>query len=201
MFANQTYQPYSSMMMNIFKNINNTNENLFNIDINNNLNNIEYNIDKIESSVTEEPESSVTEEPESSVTEEPELSDTESESSDTESESSDIETNYMNEQFAAVEEELASIEEEEEPNNVLDVYFHGIDEFLKNIPDDYKYKKTIETKCEIIKDKLFYAAPEFIGQVFYMMHTLQGFLDEKEPWYEDAWSYIENSKIEAKQMM
>ena len=182
MFANQTHQTYSSMMMNIFKNINNTNENLFN----SNLNNIEYDIDKLESSVTEEPESSVTEEPESS---------------DTESESSDIETNYMNEQFAAVEEELASIEEEEEPNNILDVYFHGIDGFLKNIPDDYKYKKTIETKCEIIKDKLFYAAPEFIGQVFYMMHTLQGYLDEKEPWYEDAWSYIENSKIEAKQMM
>ena len=182
MFANQTHQTYSSMMMNIFKNINNTNENLFTMDINSNLNNIEYNIDKLESSVTEEHESS--------VTEEPELSDTESESS------------YMNEQFAAsTEEELASIEEEEEPNNILDVYFHGIDGFLKNIPDDYKYKKTIETKCEIIKDKLFYAAPEFIGQVFYMMHTLQGYLDEKEPWYEDAWSYIENSKIEAKQIM
>ena len=79
--------------------------------------------------------------------------------------------------------------------------YHGINEFMKNIPDDYKYKKTIVTKCEIIKDKLFYAAPEFIGQVFYMMHTLQEFLDEKEPWYEDAWSYIENSKIEAKKMM
>ena len=193
MFANQTHQTYSSMMMNIFKNINNTNKNLFTMDINNNLNNIEYNIDTLESSITEESKSSVTEEPESSVTEEPE-------SSDTESESSDIETNYMNEQFAAVEEELASIEEEES-NNVLDVYFHGIDEFIKNIPDNYKYKKTIETKCEIIKDKLFYAAPEFMAQVFYMMHTLQGYLDEKEPWYEDAWSYIENSKIEAKQMI
>jgi hypothetical protein len=180
MFANQTHQPYSSMI-NILKNINYTNENLFN----SNLNNIEYNIDKIESSNIDKLESS----------------DIDSESSDTESESSDIETNYMNEQFAAVEEELASIEEEEEPNNVLDVYFHGINEFMKNIPDDYKYKKTIETKCEIVKDKLFYAAPEFIGQVFYMMHTLQEFLDEKEPWYEDAWSYIENSKIEAKKMM
>ena len=193
MFANQTHQTYSTII-NILKNINYTNENLFTMDVNSNLNNIEYNIDKLESSITEESKSSVTEEPESSVTEEPE-------SSDTESESSDIETNYMNEQFAAVEEELASIEEEEEPNNILDVYFHGIDGFLKNIPDNYKYKKTIETKCEIIKDKLFYAAPEFIGQVFYMMHTLQGYLDEKEPWYEDAWSYIENSKIEAKQMI
>ena len=182
MFANQTHQTYSSMMMNIFKNINNTNENLFN----SNLNNIEYDIDKLESSVTEEPESSVTEEPESS---------------DTDSESSDTEISFINEELAAVEEELASIEEEEEPNNVLDVYFHGIDEFMKNIPDDYKYKKTIETRCEIVKDKLFYAAPEFIGQVFNMMHTLQGYIDEKEPWYEDAWSYIENSKIEAKQMM
>lgn len=180
MFANQTHQTYSSIIMNIFKNINNTNENLFSIDVNSNLNNIEYDIDKLESSVTEESGSSITEESGSSVTE----------------------ISSMNEELAASnEEDLESIEEEEEPNNVLDVYFHGIDGFLKNIPDDYKYKKTIETKCEIIKDKLFYAAPEFIGQVFYIMHTLQDYLDEKEPWYEDAWSYIENSKIEAKQMM
>ena len=168
MFANKTHQTYSSMIMNIFKNINNTNENL-------------NNIDELESSDIE-PESG------SSITEE--------------SGSSDTEIGSINEELAAsIEEELASIEEEEEPNNILDVYFHGIDGFLKNIPDDYKYKKTIEIKCEIVKDKLFYAAPEFIGQVFYMMHTLQGYLNEKEPWYEDAWSYIENSKIEATQMM
>ena len=187
MFANQTHQPYSTII-NILKNINYTNENLFTMDVSSNLNNIEYNIDKLESSITEESGSSVTEDSGSSITEE--------------SGSSITEITSINEGLAvSTEEELASIEEEEEPNNILDVYFHGIDGFLKNIPDNYKYKKTIETKCEIIKDKLFYAAPEFIGQVFYMMHTLQGYIDEKEPWYEDAWSYIENSKIEAKQMM
>jgi hypothetical protein len=170
------------MIKNILNNINYTNENLFN----SNLNNIEYNIDKLESSITEESGSSMTEDSGSSITEE--------------SGSSVTDISSINEQFAAIDEELASIEEEES-NNVLDVYFHGIDEFIKNIPDNYKYKKTIETKCEIIKDKLFYAAPEFMGQVFYMMHTLQGYIDEKEPWYEDAWSYIENSKIEAKMIM
>ena len=53
MFANQTHQPYSTII-NILKNINYTNENLFTMDVSSNLNNIEYNIDKLESSITEE---------------------------------------------------------------------------------------------------------------------------------------------------